>query len=467
MSSLGSANTGRETMSTETLEKQAPGVEEYLALHSQSGLDRDADAPEWLQELRRRGVDVFRELGFPTRANEDWKYTDVSPIWRGHFSPVEAPAAPSLSLADITPFLFGQDDWPRLVWVDGVFAGALSRLPDHDNGMDVLRLPDAFACGRGECREHLGKLARPEFSGFSALNAAYLREGACVAIAANSSPENPLHLLYISTGRNRHAAHMRNLLVVGENSSATVVESFFSLQDGEYFTNIVSEAVVASGAHLDYYRVQEESPEASHISQVEVRQMPDSHFACTTLNFGGRLVRNDVNVLLDGQGCYADLNGLTILDGQRHVDNHTAIDHAHPNCESHELYKAILDEKSRGVFNGKIFVRQDAQKTDAKQTNRNLLLSETARMDTKPQLEIFADDVKCTHGATVGQLNEDEVFYLRSRGMDERVARQLLVYGFANDIVERIKPPALRQHLHEVQVRALHTEPEVEELNAG
>ncbi len=409
-----------------------------------------------VDELRERGRRALAEKGFPSRRDEDWKYTDVTPLVRRVFLPVAAGLGRKVSEEDISPWLYGSPEWPRLVFVDGRFEPSLSALPGVVPGLVAASLAEGLSGGCGSFERSVGQLARPEFSGFTAQNCAAVREGAFVRVTAGTRLEQPVHLLFLSTQAGA-GSYLRNLVIVEEGASAAFVETYASLGDIEYFTNTVSEVFLEKDAEVDCCRLQMESPAAFHVSHVEARQEQGSRLFCTTVNSGGFLVRNDLNVLLAGEHCEATLNGLTLVDGERHVDNHTAIDHSSPNCESHELYKAVLDGRSRSVFNGKIFVRPGAQKTDAKQTNRSLILSPQATVNTKPQLEIFADDVKCTHGATVGQLRDEEVFYLRSRGMSEQTARQLLTYGFANDIVEKIRLDAVRAFLDRLQMAALRT----------
>jgi len=409
-----------------------------------------------VEGLRSLGRQALAERGFPTRREEDWKYTDVTPLVRRVFLPVTAGLGGSPGEDQLDPFLYGSPAWPRLVFVDGRFDARLSQLPGVVPGLVAASLAEGLSGGCGSFERCLGQLARPGYSGFTAQNTAALREGAFVRISAGTRLDSPVHLLFLAT-QDGSGNYMRNVIVVEEEASAAFVETYASLGGGEYFTNSVSEVFVGARAEVDCYRLQMESPSAYHVSHVEVRQEEGSRLSFTTVNTGGLLVRNDLNVLLAGERCEATLNGLTLVDGDRHVDNHTAIDHASPNCESHELYKAVLDGRSRSVFNGKIFVRPGAQKTDAKQTNRSLMLSPQATVNTKPQLEIFADDVKCTHGATVGQLRDEEVFYLRSRGMSEETARQLLTYGFANEIVERIRLQPVRAFLDRLQMSTLHT----------
>jgi Fe-S cluster assembly protein SufD len=303
---------------------------------------------------------------------------------------------------------------------------------------------------------HLARHANLENQPFVALNTAFLADGAFVFLPRNAVVEEPIHLLFVSTGAAAPTvSHPRALLVAGENSRATIVESYSGQNDGIYFTNAVTEAVLGENAVIDHYKLNRESEQAYHLATMQVQLERSANFSSHSVTLGGGIVRNDVNAYLGGEGITCTLNGVYLANGRRLVDNHTTIDHAMPHCESHEFYKGILDDRAHGVFNGKIYVRQDAQKTDAKQTNQTLLLSKEATINTKPQLEIFADDVKCTHGATVGQLSEEAVFYLRSRGIGAAEARALLIYAFASDIVSRIKVEPLREQLDAVLLARL------------
>jgi Fe-S cluster assembly protein SufD len=300
-------------------------------------------------------------------------------------------------------------------------------------------------------QQYLTRYAPYESNAFTALNTAFLQDGAFVSVPGGALLEIPVHILFVSTGMEAEfISSPRNLIVAERNSQVSIIESHVSLSDNVYFTNSVSEIVLGENAVVEYDKLQIESSRAYHIGSTHIQQERSSNFTSNAISLGGLLVRNNVSVVLDGEGAEATLNGLYLGTGVQHIDNHTTIDHAKPRCPSHELYKGILSGKSRGVFNGKIKVRKDAQKTDAKQTNKNLILSDEASVDTKPQLEIFANDVKCTHGATIGQLDEEAIFYLRSRGVDVDRARDLLIYAFASDVVDRIKVEPLRDLLHEM-----------------
>jgi Fe-S cluster assembly protein SufD len=332
----------------------------------------------------------------------------------------------------------------------------------------VASLGRNFETNPEQVEPHLAQYASYRGHAFTALNTAFLEDGAFVSIARGKVVEEPIHLLFLSTTHGEGAVcHPRSLILAGEGSQATVIESYVGTGDDVYFTNAVTEIVAGPAAVVDHYKLQRESEEAFHVATLQVQQARNSTLSSHAVTLGGALVRNEVNAVLDDEGCTCTLNGLYLAAGRQHVDNHTVIDHARPRCTSHELYKGILDGQAHGVFNGKIYVRQDAQKTDAKQTNQTLLLSEDATINTKPQLEIYADDVKCTHGATVGQLDDEALFYLRTRGIDKEAARHLLTYAFANDVISRVKVAPVRAHLEEFFLAAQHLSGEPGSLEAA
>jgi Fe-S cluster assembly protein SufD len=312
--------------------------------------------------------------------------------------------------------------------------------------MRLASVQSALATDPAVVEPHLTRLATFERQAFTALNTALFEDGAFLFVPAKLVVETPVHVLHIATAAGA-VSHPRALLVANEDSQVRIVESFVGLGAEEYFANAVTEVVVGPHAIVDHYRIQRESLQAYHVGSLHVRMERSATFSSHSITLGGALTRNDVFAVLDGEGGECTLNGLYVADGRRLVDNHTTIDHAKPHCDSHEVYKGILAGRAQGVFNGKIMVRPDAQKTDAKQTNRALLLSDAAQINTKPQLEIFADDVKCTHGAAVGQLDEDAIFYLRSRGLDLAQARTVLIQAFAGDILSRIRLEPLREQL--------------------
>ncbi|MCI0460506.1 MAG: Fe-S cluster assembly protein SufD, partial [Gemmataceae bacterium] len=337
------------------------------------------------------------------------------------------------------------------------FAPTLSATGAPPAGVTVGSLADVLARRRDLVEPHLGRLARYETRPFVALNTAFLHDGAFVHVPRGAVVREPIHLIFLATPTNEPAvSYPRTLIVAEGNCQCTLAQSYAGLGEGTYFTNAVTEVETGPNAFIDHYKIQREGPSAFHLETLQVRLGRASNFSSHALTLGGKWARNESGALLADEGCECTLNGLYLAGGTQHVDNRTVIDHAKPHCSSHELYKGILDGKAHAVFNGKIYVRQDAQKTDAKQTNQTLLLSEDAVINTKPQLEIFADDVKCTHGATIGQLSADALFYLRSRGIGSEAARALLTYAFANDVVERIKFDPLRRQLEDFLLARQH-----------
>ncbi|HEU4988850.1 MAG TPA: Fe-S cluster assembly protein SufD, partial [Gemmatimonadaceae bacterium] len=341
----------------------------------------------------------------------------------------------------------GTDLWHLAVFVNGRFAPELSRLEALPAGVRVLPLARAWD-EAPELARRVGTVARTDAQAFTALNTAFLHDGVVIQVGRDVVVEQPIHLVFVT---DRHAAngvsHPRNFILAERHSRATVIESYVGLADVPYFTNAVSEVAVEAGATLSHYKLQREGRSAYHVGSAEVVQERDSHYVSFSLATGAALSRTNISTVLAGEGCGATLNGLYMLDGTQHGDHQTRIEHAQPNCFSREVYKGILDGQSHGVFNGKVYVQPIAQKTDGKQTNNNLLLSERAQVDTKPQLEIFADDVKCTHGATVGRLDDQALFYMKSRGVNADEARKLLTYAFAADVLETIENAIVRDGL--------------------
>lgn len=399
----------------------------------------------WLEALRGEALAQFQIQGFPSTRQEDWKYTSVRPIERRNFA-LGGESCLGLVEEDLGEALMSGLARHRLVFVNGVYAPQLSHPGDLPRGVRLASMAAIAAQDPRALEPHLGRYARSDGNGFSALNTAYWRDGAYLELAPGTEPAAPIHLIYLSTAQAQPSAHqLRNLFVAGEASRADVIEHYLRLGDGVYLNNVVTEARLGTGAHLDHYRLQEESEQAYHVSTLQVQQGRDSRLTAWGVSLGGALVRHDSNVDLDGEGGECALLGLYVATGRQHVDNHTRIDHRRPRGTSREVYKGVLGGRARAVFNGKVQVHPHAQKTDAEQTNKNLLLSRDAEVDSKPQLEIYADDVKCAHGATVGQLDERMLFYLRSRGIDEANARGMLTYGFARDLVERMGLDAVRE----------------------
>jgi Fe-S cluster assembly protein SufD len=403
-----------------------------------------ASGPSWLAARRRAALDRFDAVGFPTRRDEDWHFTSVAPIADGDFAPLAEPGG-QLRADDLEPFTFGADDWTTVVFVNGRYAPELSSIAVVPAGVQITGIGQA----PGPILErYLTRLASIEENAFTALNTAFFADGAVIVIGGDIVVERPIHLIYASDAdAAKGLIQPRTLIVAGKHSRATVIESYVAVGEAVYCTNAVTEVDVAAGAHLAHYRVQRESPRAYHVGTTEVRQARDSQYHSFSFATGAALARINVYDVLAEPGIVATLDGLYMVDGTQHVDHQTRIEHVAPNCASREVYKGVMDGASHGVFNGKVYVHPEAQKTDGKQTNNNLLLSDRAHADTKPQLEIFADDVKCTHGATVGRLDEMAMFYLKSRGIAPEVARTLLTYAFAADVLERIEHPTVREGL--------------------
>jgi Fe-S cluster assembly protein SufD len=406
-------------------------------------------APAWLKDLREGGIARFGNLGFPNMKQEAWRFTSVAPIADASFEPAQ-PASPLPSLRDIEPFLLGAVAPQRLVFVNGFFAQSLSTV--FPAGVRVESLAQALVDGPDVIQKHLCKYAATDDRPFCALNTAFVREGALVHVPAKVVLEEPIQLLFLVAPRQTRQVvmHPRNLVVIDQEARATVVETYASLESDVYWTNAVTEIVAGDGARVDYHRVQRESPRAYHVAATQTHQGRDSTVNFHTVAFGGALARHDIGAVMAGPGGTLILNGLYLLADKQHADHHTTIDHAADHCESHEYFNGVLDGKSRGVFTGRIIVRPGAQKTDSKQTNNNLLLSADAHADSQPQLEIYADDVKCTHGSTVGPLDPRAVFYLRSRGVGEHEARRILTYGFAAEILGRMEIAPLRAQLDRI-----------------
>ncbi|MDQ3811169.1 MAG: Fe-S cluster assembly protein SufD, partial [Chloroflexota bacterium] len=374
-------------------------------------------------------------------------FTSVAPIAESEFRTLQEPSG-DVTATDLGPFVFGRADWPMLVFVNGRFSPELSTLETLPAGVRVMELARAWHEAGDVLQRHLTTVAGFQDNAFTALNTAFMYDGALVHVAKDVTVDRPIHLLFVSDAEAaKGVAHPRNLIVAERHANVTVLESYVALTDATYFTNAVTEVVVGDGATVRHYKIQRESDRAFHVGTTQAHQGRDSHYISFSFATGAALSRTNIYTVLGGEGCGATLNGLYMVDGEQHCDHQTRIEHAQPNCFSREVYKGILDGVSHGVFNGKVYVRPIAQKTDGKQTNNNLLLSDRARVDTKPQLEIFADDVKCTHGATVGRIDELALFYMKSRGIDNALARKLLTYAFAADVLETIEVAAVREGL--------------------
>jgi Fe-S cluster assembly protein SufD len=406
---------------------------------------RSQGGPRWLQDVRDKAAARFAALGFPTVRDEEWRFTNVSPIASTEF---RQPSPVALTPADLDALPYGRLPF-RLTVLNGRFSKELSRLNDLPPGVRAGSLGAAFTEHGDEVGRFYAQAADYHSRSFVALNTALAADGAYLYIPDGTVLAQPIEILFVTAGDDSSAEMMqpRTLVVAGPHSQARIVETYAALRNGTYFNNGVTEIFAGENAVVDHYKVQQEGLDAFHVSTVQINAQRSATVSSHSFSLGGRLVRNDANAVLDGEGAEVTLNGLYLADGDRLIDNHTTIDHARAHCPSHEIYKGILGGKARAVFNGKIIVRQDAQKTDAKQTNRALLLSDSASINTKPQLEIFADDVKCTHGAAIGQLDEDAIFYLRARGLTYFEARDLMIHAFAGEIIDRVQIEPLKHAL--------------------
>ncbi|MCH2695172.1 MAG: Fe-S cluster assembly protein SufD [Acidobacteriia bacterium] len=418
---------------------------QYIEQFSSFEKERTKMDPTWIQEKRQEGITQFSKLSFPTIHDEEWRFTSLAPLT--HHSFIPAKMAPPISSADaLNDFSKVGRAGHYLVFLNGCFSQEYSSLANLPRGVRVQSLSESLKGSPDFIEEHLAQ--HPSNEVFAALNTAFIEDGAVIHLEEGVIVEDPIQLLFFSAANGRPiVSHTRCLVVADPNSQAQIVETYTGKQDSIYFMNAVTELFVKNNAVIDHYRIQQESQKAFHISTQQFQIDQSATASSHSISLGGRLVRNNVNAILNGEDAEVTLNGLSLTMNGQHVDNHTSIDHAKPHCRSFELYKSILNDRSRGVFNGRIIVRPDAQKTDSKQTNQNLLLSDQALVNTNPQLEIYADDVKCTHGATIGQLDEEAIFYLRSRGIPPETARQLLIFAFANDLTSQIQIDSIKSNV--------------------
>jgi Fe-S cluster assembly protein SufD len=418
--------------------------------------------PSWVAHMREGAFERFEELGFPTTDEEDWKYTNVGTIARRAFRFATKETDAANSPDEVAPYVYAEAQRSCLVFVNGAFRPKLSSLEVVPQGVVVSDIASALTGEHAELvREHLARLSA-KGDAFAALNTAFLESGAFIHLPAGSRVEAPLQLLFLSAADDDEIATFPRVLIVAERDShLDIIESYAATSETTYFTNAVVEVFVGEGARVTHCKVQDESERAFHIAATRATVSRNAAYELTTVTLGAQLSRHGIEVLLDDAGAECRVDGLYIVGMGQHADTHSLIDHRHPHGTSRQNYKGILDGKSRAVFNGRVFVHDGAYQTDAEQSNKNLLLSTDARVDTKPQLEIFNDDVKCAHGATVGQLDEEELFYLRSRGLHTDLARNLLTYGFAEEIVEKIKYESIRAQLDSAILNRLHARLEV------
>ena len=428
---------------------QAP--EKYLEAFEDSKA-RSAAQPRWLQALRQKALERFSDVGFPTTRDEDWRFTNVSAV---SGTPFELAATATVNSEQLEPFGIAPFS-SRLVFVNGLFAKSLSTIPAAPQGVKIGSVAAQLADSPEVVQKHLGRYLNIERDAFAALNSAFIEDGIYVEVPAGVVVEQPIYALFVTVpGSTPSMNHPRNLIVAGRNAQVTIVEDYVSLGEGTTFSNAATELIAADNAQVEHYMIVREGEQSYNFSTLRIQQGRDAKVATHSLLLSGALVRNNVHPVLAGEGSECLINGLFMANGRQHMDNYMLVEHASPHCDSRQFYNGILNGNSHGVFHGRIIVHKDAQKTDAKQTNRNLLLSDEAQIDTKPQLEIYADDVKCTHGATIGQVDENALFYLRSRGLDEASARHVLLLAFANECLERMNSKTIRKDLERLVLKGL------------
>ena len=427
-------------------------IQHYLADFKQlQNIKKD----DWFSKQRQSAFNIFQESGFPSTKKENWKYTDVKPIAKNLFSNI-ANGNIVINDDEIDAILFKELECIELVFVNGAYSEKYSNIKNLPNELTIKNMANALVDDEDFLKKHLSQYANDDSSSFTALNTAFIQDGAYINVPSDLILERPISITYISKDNsNVFATHPRNLIFMGENSKATIIENYIGIDDTNYFTNAVTETSLSQGASLEHYKIQQESSNAFHIGSLNTSQNKDSRFESHSISIGGALVRNDINAQLNEEGAEITMNGLYMTDNAQHIDNHTRVDHFKPHTQSNQNYRGVLNGKSRGVFNGKVVVHPQAQKIEAYQNNANLLLSDDAEIDTKPELEIYADDVKCNHGATIGQLDNDMLFYLRSRAVDEQTARSLLTYAFADEIINNISFQSIKNKLEHLIIGRL------------
>jgi len=428
---------------------QAP--EKYLEAFEDSKA-RTGAQPRWLQSLRQKAFESFSDVGFPTTHDEDWRFTKVSVV---SGTPFELAEPATVSREQLEPFGISQFT-PRLVFVNGLFARELSTIAALPKGVKIGSVAAQAAESPEVVQQHLGRYLNLERDAFAALNSAFIEDGLYVEVPDGAVVEQPIYAVFVTVpGSTPSMNHPRNLVIAGKNAQVTIVEDYVSLGEGATLSNAVTELIAGENAQVEHYMIVREGEQSYNFSTLRIQQGRAAKVATHSLLLSGALVRNNVHPVLAGEGSECLINGLFMANGRQHMDNYMLVEHASPHCDSRQFYNGILNGNSHGVFHGRIIVHKDAQKTDAKQTNRNLLLSDEAQIDTKPQLEIYADDVKCTHGATIGRVDENALFYLRSRGLDEASARHVLLLAFANECLERMNSQPVRDHLERLVVDGL------------
>jgi len=412
--------------------------------------------PSWFRPQREAALASFSRVGLPTLRDEDWRFTNIAPIRQTQFIVPGSTDAPEIMRADVKQFAIPGLDCDTFVFVNGRFCEELSRFEAESDDIRVMTLGEAMEHERPLVERHLNRHAKFESDPLTALNTALLGDGVFIHVPRGKSLSRPVHILNIAVpDEGAVLASPRNLILVDQSAEACVIEDYVALEDGVYFNNAVTEVVVGDNAKVTHYLLDRESNRAFNISALHVHQGRDSRFISHSMLFGGAIVRNNVHPILAGENCYSMLNGMYVIDGEQIADSHMRVEHCNTNGQSRQYYKGIMHDSAKGVFRGRIIVHPDAQKTDAKQSNRNLLLSDEASANTDPQLEIYADDVKCTHGATIGQINETQVFYLMSRGIPRQTARAMIIVAFASESLNRIEHEPIKKLMQSMLIDCL------------
>jgi Fe-S cluster assembly protein SufD len=433
-----------ENISKENIDLKIKLLQDFMEIES----SLNGESKSSFHKVRQDAIVTFEKLGFPVKKLEEWKYTNIHPILKHEFKTTVPSSDAKISKEDIKKFMFEEKNINILVFVNGQFSNDLSHIVTKNDNVYIGNFIEGRVNFGGVIDKHFSKYADYRNQSLTALNTAFAKDGAFIYAGKGAEVKEPVHILYISdSSEDSYLCQPRNLFVAEEAASVKIAEEYYSIGEKHSFTNVVTEIYCGANSNLERYKIQNEGENAFNINTTNVMQEKDSRFSDTTVSWGGAITRNNLCALFNGTNTECHFYGLYLLNGKQHVDNHTLADHAMPNCYSNELYKGIIDDKATGVFNGKIMVREDAQKTNAYQSNGNILLSADATIYSKPQLEIFADDVKCSHGATTGQLNEDEMFYLQARGIGKEEARVLLLNAFAGDVIDSIKIDSLREKL--------------------
>ncbi len=421
--------------------------ESYVGGLSEFAHNVGKDDPQWIRDLREKGISGFKNHGFPTIFDEEWRFTNLEALRRNSFL-IAQNGISDVSVETVDSYVFEGLATLLLVFVNGRFAPSFSNADQSQSGVAVTNLREAIFTQEELVRKHLAKYADYNKDPFISLNTSYFTDGAFIHISPNTVLDTPVHVLHISTDQGQpQFINPRNLIIIGKNGATKVIEHYVSTSKGVYFSNVVTEIVCAENSDIEHYRLEFESPNAFNFLNLRTNQQKDSNVTSHSVLYGGAIVRNTVHPVLQGQGGNSDIYGLFMSEGRQHMDNFMRVEHASPHCDSRQFYNGVLDDRSKGVFHGRILVHEGSEKTDAKQTNRNLLLSDAAQIDTKPQLEIYNSDVKCTHGATIGRMDEQAIFYLRSRGISAKKSKMIMLRAFTGETLENMSIEPVRQAL--------------------